>query len=199
MPAAIQKLPEELLREILSYAFYLSPESFCGSRSRWHSLARPSAFDKRQQPRRTCQDLLLVCKRWLRITTPLLYESLAIRTPAHAAATAALLKATPLLGRAVRQLKIFGGYGKDMSAIANACPNVETLYVYVSVKSNESIVGIKKALVAFSPAQLYLENRRAYRNKKVDELHKLIDTQFEKWTRLVRLPREPDSASKPSA
>ncbi|EKM49691.1 uncharacterized protein PHACADRAFT_154199 [Phanerochaete carnosa HHB-10118-sp] len=183
MPTAIQTLPEELLREILSYCFHLSPDAFCSSRSRWHSLARPSAYDKKEK--RTCQDLLLVCKYWLRLATPLLYTSVAIRTPAHAAAVAALLKATPGLGRALRQLKVFGGYGRDMATIAGASPNVETLYVYVSVKSNESTTGIKKALCALSPKRLFLEDRRVYRNKKVEELRKLVDEQIATWPRLV--------------
>ena len=181
-PVSMQRLPEELLREILVYVFHLSPESFCGSRTRWHSLARPLGH---YQKRGTCQDLLLVCKLWLRVATPLLYESLAVRTPAHAATVTTLLKATPSLGRAVRQLKVFGGYGKDVGMIASACPNVETLYVHVSVKSGESTVGIKKVLLALSPTRLYLENSRAYHNKKGNELHQLIGTQFSKWTRLV--------------
>ena len=180
--ASIQTLPEELLREILSYIFHLSPESFCGSRTRWHSLAQPVPYYQR---RSTCQDLILVCKSWLRIATPLLYESLAVRTPEHVATVATLLKATPSLGRAVKQLKVFGGYGKDMGILASTCPNVDTLYVYVSVKSDASIVGIKKVLLALSPTRLYLEEYRAYSNKKVDELHQLIGTQFTKWAHLV--------------
>ncbi|GJE91881.1 hypothetical protein PsYK624_080320 [Phanerochaete sordida] len=187
MTTTILSLPEELVRDILSYSFHLSADDFCGFRTRRHSHVRGSMYSVQKRDKPPCQDLLLVCKRWLRIASPLLYASLSVRTPAHASTVAALLKAAPALGNAVRQLKIFGGYGKDMTTIAAACPNVETLYFYVSVKSNESIVGIKKALLLFSPTRLYLENRYAYSNKKVNELRALLETQIAKWPRLTEV------------
>ena len=72
-----------------------------------------------------------------------------------------------------------------MGVIADVCSNVETLYVYMGTKSNESLVGIKKVLRALSPTQLYLGDCSRYCNKKIDELHQLVDMQFGNWPCLV--------------
>lgn len=179
----IHKLPEELFREILSYAFHLTPDDFCGARTRWDSLSNATVPGRRE--RGTCQHLLLVSKKWLRIGLPLLYASLAIRAPAHASTVAAVFVTTPAFGRAVRHLKVFGGYGRHMGAIASACPNVETLYADINVKSNESIVGLQRALALLSPVRLHVESRDSWENKKMRAQRTLVYEQIAEWPRLV--------------
>lgn len=186
----IHNLPEELIREILSYAFHLTPDEFCGNHTSYNSLLDTTTFGLRE--RSTCQHLLLVSKKWLRIGLPLLYASLAIRTSAHARTVAATFDTTPALGRAVRQLKVFGGYGRHMGSIAGACPNVATLYIEINVKSSESIVGLQKALVLLSPARLYIESGQSHLNKKVRALKTLVCEQIPQWPRLVS--RTPSAA-----
>lgn len=177
-------LPEEILREILSYLFVTTPEVFCGFPSRYHPPL-PLRNGGKARDKDRPHDLLLVSKRWLRVATPLLYQSISIRTSAHAQAVATLIRANPNLGRAVRHLKLLGGYGRDLFTIAKAAPNVETLYLYISVKSSESVTGIKKALPLMNPTRLYLEDRPPHQNKKVDELHKALTESMANWTSLV--------------
>ena len=85
---ADKKLPEELLREILSYRFAISPTEFCLEPSFDPIGSRTRPIERGARP---CQELLLVSKRWLRVGTPLLYESLAIRTSEHERTVAKLL------------------------------------------------------------------------------------------------------------
>lgn len=176
------KLPEELLREILSYCFTVPHESFCGFPTRFHP---PLADVHKVAGPEACHNLLLVSKRWLRVGSPLLYESIAIRTSTHAQTVATLIKQNPILGRAVRRLKLLGGYGRDLNTIVKAAPNLQTVYLNMSMRSSDSITGIKKALSIMNPTRLYIEERPRKRNKKTTELRDLLNAHLGKWTSLV--------------
>lgn len=175
------KLPEELLREVLSYCFTIPHESFCGFPTRFHA---PLADARRVAGPELSHNLLLVCKRWLRVGSPLLYESIALRTSTHAQTVAILIKQNPILGRAVRQLKLFGGYGKDLHTIVKAAPNLQTVYLNMSMRSSDTITGIKRALSIMNPTRLYIEERPRKRNKKTSELRELLNANIGKWSRL---------------
>lgn len=141
-------------------------------------------MDRAERPY-ACQDLLLVSKRWLRVGSPLLYESVVLRTSSHTRTVATLIRQNPNLGRAVRQLKLFGGYGRDLHAVITAAPNLETVYLNMSMKSSDSLAGIKKAFSIMKPTRLYIEDRPARRNKKSIELYNLLAENMGKWSSLA--------------
>ena len=53
-------------------------------------------------------DVLLVCKRWLRIATPLVFRTCIIRSTAQAQVLAKALKKNPEFGVLVKQLRLEG-------------------------------------------------------------------------------------------
>ena len=178
----LSSLPEELLREILLYCFYIPPEQFFDFPvPRWATYLTPKV-----KPLKLSQ-LLLVSKQWLRVGTPLLYSSLRLTQTTHTKAVAALVKANPNLGKAIRSLKLEGGYGNDLFTIVKLAPNITNLYVNLEILSSESIVGLRKSLPLMRPTNVWLRHFEYGRvNKKVAELRTLLMPLVkEKWNTMV--------------
>ncbi|GJE91924.1 hypothetical protein PsYK624_080760 [Phanerochaete sordida] len=104
----MDRLPEEILRDILAYDLRVPHAEFLFYRD-WHG-------DPPALPRPACH--LLVSKRWLRVGTPLLYECMRLKKPEHTAAIAQLFRAHPHVGAAVRCLRLEGGFGKELAHVA---------------------------------------------------------------------------------
>ncbi|GJE91927.1 hypothetical protein PsYK624_080790 [Phanerochaete sordida] len=170
----MDKLPEEILREILSYNILIRREAFL-------LLELPGEYTSRARN----PQLLRVSKRWLRIGTPLLYTFLWLATPEQVAAVAALFRAHPHVGRAVRGLQLEGGFGRELVPLVRAAPNVEDVYLHLGIKSADSVAGLTKALALFDPSGLYvgLQTWRDNASKRAvwAALHTCVT---EKWTKL---------------
>ncbi|GJE89701.1 hypothetical protein PsYK624_058070 [Phanerochaete sordida] len=174
--ASEARLPEELLREnILILLLSTSEESFCvfpfSGCLPW-IIYRHSGHPTSKPPP-SCS-ALLVCKRWLRVGTPLLYESLSIWSPSHTKAVAALIRSNPIVGKAIRRLRIEGGCGKNLHTIVRHAPNVHTLYICVHVKASEGIAGLRKALPLLQPRKLYWQHSYLRSNKPATEAKELL-------------------------
>ncbi|GJE89698.1 hypothetical protein PsYK624_058040 [Phanerochaete sordida] len=180
------QLPEELLREILSLLLSVSEADFCKFPDNgcppWMSQQPRGRQSYRPPP--IC-DVLLVSKRWLRVGTPLLYESVHVWSPEHVKAIAAVLRANPGVGKAVRRLRIEGGCGKELYTIVKHAPNVDTLYICLHVKASEGIAGLRKALPLMRPQKLYWLHRGLTLNKAAVEAKALLEKCIaEIWTSL---------------
>ncbi|GJE97699.1 hypothetical protein PsYK624_139200 [Phanerochaete sordida] len=162
------RIPEELLREILLHNILPLHSDFL----RFHEVY---AGHYQLPPISRCGHLLLVCKRWNRIGTPLLYECLRISTHQRAAAVAKVLHANPELGQAVRCLKVEGGFGKGLAPIGKALPRVHSVHIVLRMKSGESILGLEQALKLFlGLTTLHIELESQHNNKTVTEARTLI-------------------------
>lgn len=173
------KLPEELLREILSLRLSLSEKQFC----KFHS-----AFGSEKYSPQSSSDILLVSKRWLRIGTPLLYESVHIWNTGCTKTVASLVRSNPVVGKAIRRLRIEGGCGKDLYTIVEHAPNIRTLYINSYFKTAEGITGLRKALPVMRPEKLYFHfaGPGPRLNKAVVEAKALLDSCIaDSWTSLV--------------
>ncbi|KAK7006816.1 hypothetical protein R3P38DRAFT_2555040 [Favolaschia claudopus] len=71
---------------------------------------------------------LLVCKAWLRIGTPLLYDVVILRTTFQADALAAVLEARNDLGLHIKKLRVEGGFGDSMETVLRLAPNITDIF-----------------------------------------------------------------------
>lgn len=139
-------LPEERIHDILSHLLHI-PYRMFNRRGRWRTERTHQA--------------LQVCRLWLRIGTPLLYECLVLSTRAHATSVARLFRAHPHIAAAVRCLKLQGGgFGAELRGVVQFLPQrLATLYVCMSFDAAAHTDGLAIALPALRPAALYLEGR----------------------------------------
>ena len=108
------KLADELTNQILSDILVVRDERFSDT----------GATSPFSDARFSTADLLLVCKRWMRVGTPALYETVIIRSTAQARAFAAALKHNATLGALVKKLRLEGSYGTYPGIIAQKCPDI---------------------------------------------------------------------------
>ncbi|KAI0733863.1 hypothetical protein BC629DRAFT_544242 [Irpex lacteus] len=102
--------------------------------------------------------LLLVCKQWHRIGTPLLYETVKIADESQMQLLADTLQTNPALGPLIRHLRLDGGYGRPLHAIVKAAPNIRVLSLELQVLSKTSVTGLLRSLPQFNPTELYLHS-----------------------------------------
>ncbi|EKM49636.1 uncharacterized protein PHACADRAFT_131351 [Phanerochaete carnosa HHB-10118-sp] len=143
---SVKDLPEELLREILSACLDVSLADF---------FRFPTLTDNAGHPPRHA-DLLLASKQWLRIGAPLLYSSLRLCSPSHAAEVARLLSASPGLGSAIVNLRIEENCGSSLVEIVKCAPRVQRLYISVCHMSSHDVEHLRQALPHILPKQLFL-------------------------------------------
>ena len=202
-------MPEELLHKILSYALVLTDDAFsghdftdygagCFDLSRAHLAA---AFPR--ETRRVAGPpvaLLLVCKKWLRIGTPLLYEAVVLRTHAQLHAFALTLRsphAPPCLGALVRRLRVEGTVAPFLDRVVRRTPYVHTLLIGLDVATEKGFhafpypsAGVREALRALRVKRLMLKREKYSRNGRVAEMVWLLEGAIRWWDSLVcrRLP-----------
>lgn len=85
MRASIDALPEEIVREILNYALAKPLKEFFTQHRSGITRRQPNALARRSS-------ILLVCKTWQRIGTPLLYASLCLGSREQTQAVVRVLK-----------------------------------------------------------------------------------------------------------
>ncbi|KAI0768896.1 hypothetical protein BC629DRAFT_1261227, partial [Irpex lacteus] len=73
--------------------------------------------------------LLLVCKKWRRITTPFLYETVPLITDEDTELLARTLSGTPAFGAYIRNLRLDGGYAKHLETVVKCAPNIRILSI----------------------------------------------------------------------
>ncbi|EJD48374.1 hypothetical protein AURDEDRAFT_112877, partial [Auricularia subglabra TFB-10046 SS5] len=112
------RLADETLAAILADSLSVPEASFA------FTTAWKSPFAK---TRVSSSTILLVCKRWLRVATPLLYETVILRSAAQSGALAAVLKKQTEFGRYVRKVRVEGGVGASICKIFKAAPNITDL------------------------------------------------------------------------
>ncbi|KAJ7606203.1 hypothetical protein FB45DRAFT_878708 [Roridomyces roridus] len=106
----MSNIPDEILQEIFTPVLSVPEETFSSHRRGYvpsEALDAPSS------------SILLVCKTWLRIATPLLYEVAIISSSSRGQAQALklALRSNPELGRLIKKIRVEGGYGTSMHTI----------------------------------------------------------------------------------
>ncbi|KAJ7042785.1 hypothetical protein C8F04DRAFT_54250 [Mycena alexandri] len=142
-------LPDEIVSEILSPALRVSDEAFS---------YEPTIFNATISPFMTFTEstsaLLVVCKSWLRVSTPLLYNTVILRSKAQAQALAATLKHNPDLGTFIKRLRVEGGFAISMLKILQSSPNITDLFLSLDFASGDNACGLCRGLPLVDPIRV---------------------------------------------
>ncbi|GJE91922.1 hypothetical protein PsYK624_080740 [Phanerochaete sordida] len=117
----IALLPDETLDHILANVLHISHADFLCL----------DTEEKVMPPAPRNAQLLRVCKRWLDLGTLHLYACVRLAEPAHTDVVAALVRAHPTIGPAMRCLRLEGGHTRGLVDITRRAPNLRSLYVAV--------------------------------------------------------------------
>ncbi|KAL1756059.1 hypothetical protein FB107DRAFT_261528 [Schizophyllum commune] len=187
-------LPAELLHDILALVIDSETEDrefrscraipYENSGARWRYGNEALRAEERRPPA-----LLLVCKAWNRIGTPLLYRTIILRSKGQAEVLARTLT-TPAsdLGSLVRRLRLEGGYGRAVLQILKATTRVSELALVLSLRSDDSISGLVRglALPTVNPAEIRLICEYEHDMKKRETLVQTLAEAFKGWSNLKK-------------
>ncbi|KAG6820573.1 hypothetical protein H0H93_014800 [Arthromyces matolae] len=172
-------LPDEIIKEILSPALRVPDEAF-------RSNAAISPFSTYGE---STSHLLVVCKSWLRVATPLLYHVVIVRSKGQAKALSSALKGNKLLATFIKKLRVEGGYGQPMHHVLRLSENIEELYLNLSIWSADSVAGLCKGLPLVNPRCLFLNTTDSLytTNAPTRTLIKALCESIKKWNKLSEL------------
>lgn len=145
-------LPDDITREILTAA--IEPRTMLDTVLNWSSeqpVIKPKAIF-----------LLTVCKTWLRIATPLIYNAIILTTKTQAQALAMSVKADKPLGSCIKHLMVCGGFGKFLKQILSSCSHLHTISLTLDLDSGDSETGLVSGLKLINPTQAVLQNTPNY-------------------------------------
>ncbi|KAJ7615728.1 hypothetical protein DFH06DRAFT_1483914 [Mycena polygramma] len=170
-------LPDEILSEILSPAFKVSDDLFSDTYD-----VSPFAT-----PVISSSAYLLVCRDWLRVATPLLYNVVILRSRSQANALEKVLQKHKAFGRFIRKLRVEGGYGMAMHTILKSAPNITDIFLSLAIWASDNTQGLCKGLPLIDPHRVILVDPgvgRPLKNKNLTALTKVILRCIPKWHNL---------------
>ncbi|KZV95378.1 hypothetical protein EXIGLDRAFT_735387 [Exidia glandulosa HHB12029] len=170
-----QALPNELLKEILSPPLLVPDKLF----------ADTGATSPFRQATHSSADVLLVCNQWMRVGTPVLYETVVIRSTAQAQALALALKSTPAFGRFIKNLRIEGAFGAHLGKIALVALNVTDFCFSLAIYADANVNGLVKLLSTLDPERVILTTAppTAVKNKGHTAVLSTLCRCIPKWSR----------------
>ena len=142
----MDRLPDELLLEILQLAFPSGSILDDGGKA----------------------DVLLLFQRWLRISIPLLYRTVILRSKKQAQDLARTLAETPQYARHIERLRLNAGCGVDASTILTAVPHLKHLCLSLDLMPGDDISHLCSSLHLISPTRVSLCRKRWILQKNVD-------------------------------
>ena len=128
--------------------------------------------------------VLLVCKRWLRVATPLLYETVVIRSTGQSYALAEALQLNPPFARYIKNVRLEGAYG-GVYDILKQCRRLSTLVLFLNIYSESRITCLSRALPAIDPKHVFLYDTGAIDNVKFRKLLRIFCDVVPTWKNLV--------------
>ncbi|KAJ7684329.1 hypothetical protein DFH06DRAFT_1312767 [Mycena polygramma] len=172
-------LPDEIISEILSPALKVADDVFSDT-------SDVSPFANYSE---STSAYLLVCKSWLRVATPLLYNVVILRSKAQAKALSLVLNKNKQLGQFIKKLRVEGGYGAPMGIILECSPHISDLFLSFEIFSSDSTNGLCKGLPLINPTRLVLRDsgpsRRRPGNKVLSQLVDGLVKAMHDWDHLV--------------
>ena len=180
LPATMNSLADELIRLIMEPVFIVSENYFAAN----------GPFSPFATVSQSTGEFLRVCKQWMRITTPLLYETVVIRSRAQAYSLNLALSRCPDFGRFTRRLRLEGVYGDFLTPdIYETMPNVKQLCFTETISQKDNINGLQRAFKLFDVERVVLTLHECYgtqanraRGRLIEGLRDAIIT---RWSNLV--------------
>ncbi|KAJ6535047.1 hypothetical protein B0H19DRAFT_1184787 [Mycena capillaripes] len=175
-PAA-SRIPDEIVSEILT-PLLKHPDKVFSDRSEQPLLARYSS-----------STYLLVCKAWLRVSTPLLYNVVILRTTAQAEALQTVLKSNKEFGLFIKKLRVEGGFGNAMQAILKCAPNITDLFLTFLIWGSDNVKGLCSGIALVNPRRVIVVDADGWdvkpkENKQVTQLFNSLLDLIPKWDNL---------------
>ena len=172
-------LPDELISEILTPVLDVSDEMFSDI-----SHISPFSYTTESYSR-----VLLVCKTWLRVATPLLYNTVVLRSKEQAQGLDATLHRNKDLGRFIKRLRVEGGFGRPMHHILRCSRNLTDLYLSLQIYSPDNTSGLVLGLPLVNPIRLILfdDEDHMRTNQQLTALFKVLVKCADDWDNLVRV------------
>ncbi|KAJ6606081.1 hypothetical protein DFH09DRAFT_1386536 [Mycena vulgaris] len=175
---ADNSLPDEIISEILSPALKVSDEVFSDT-------SNVSPFAGYSE---STSAYLLVCKSWLRVATPLLYNVVILRSKAQAKALGQVLSKNKDLGQFIKKLRVEGGYGAPMGVILQSSPHISDLFISFEIWATDDTRGLCKGLPLINPTRLIirdLDYKRLENKMTVNLEDALAKAILKKWDHLT--------------
>ncbi|KAK7036063.1 hypothetical protein R3P38DRAFT_2910408 [Favolaschia claudopus] len=172
-------LPDEIISEILAPVLRVPDEMFSDIKSEVSPFAGSS---------QSVCSLLVVCKPWLRVGTPMLYDTVILRSKAQAEALAITLNSGEDLGRFVKKVRLEGGLGKQVDKVFRCTPNVTDLFLSANIRSTDNVSGLVRGLPLINPKRLiFLDEGRWRWNICMATLIRGVAENMANWSNLTTL------------
>ena len=187
-------LPDELLHDILAAACWIDVDLFTDTHTSFRFVAAETSEaddddNHRREHSSSATTVPLVCKRWLNVSTPLIYETIILRTTHQARCLARTLLNDYTLGLNIRKLRVEGGMGVPVNKILHFAPNMTHLFVELVGDKEENTLGLKLGLEVINPTVVVLKHRAMPRyNRRISSLVGELCQFIPKWTNLVWCP-----------
>ncbi|KAJ7611848.1 hypothetical protein FB45DRAFT_1119347 [Roridomyces roridus] len=181
---AMDRVPEEILAEILSPLLKVPEEVFSATNEKplLHAGYSSSTY-------------LLVSRTWLRVATPLLYHTIIFRRTAQVTALERVLEDKhPEFGRYIRKLRIEGGFGPGVENILDLAPNITDLFLTFYIFSSDNVSGLCRGLSRINPRRVILSDPSSThrngmgipkKNKQVAQLSQTLADLIPLWDNLT--------------
>jgi hypothetical protein len=169
------KIPDEILKEILSSALKIDDDLFADT-----SSTSPFSF-----PTQSKSVFLAVCKRWLRVSTPLLYNVVVLRSAAQTQALARVLKKNKEFGLFIKKIRVEGGFGAAMEKILSAAHNTTDVHILLDIWSNDNVSGLCKGLPLLNPSHVILWQYDKRSNRQTGQLYTTLGECMKSWTNMA--------------
>ncbi|KAG6879773.1 hypothetical protein C0992_011818 [Termitomyces sp. T32_za158] len=154
-------LPDEIIKEILTPALRVPDENFRSTDSVSPFLTSTESSSA----------LLLVCKSWLRVATPLLYHVVVLRSKPQARSLCCTLRANGVLATFIKKLRVEGGFGASMHHVLRLGKNIEELWLKLVIWSGDSVTGLCNGLPLTNPRRLILPDEGSNGNAPTQIIH----------------------------
>ncbi|KAJ7627156.1 hypothetical protein FB45DRAFT_1082327 [Roridomyces roridus] len=168
------RVPDEILLEILTPVLRVSDARFSDASASFVTNGE------------SVSAILLVCKAWLRVSTPLLYNIVILRSTGQAQRLHAVLNGNPGLGKFIKKLRVEGGFGVSMHGILKSTPNITDLFISLSIRASDSVSGLVLGLPLINPRRLVLGDGQN-KNKQMKVLMEKLESVAMEWNNLKSL------------
>ncbi|KAF8191879.1 hypothetical protein K438DRAFT_1830198 [Mycena galopus ATCC 62051] len=179
MASTANRIPDEIVSEILT-PLLKHPDKVFSDRSPEKPLLAPGY---------SSSTYLLVCKAWLRVSTPLLYNVVILRTTAQAEALQTVLKSNKEFGPIIKKLRVEGGFGNAMKTILKCAPNITDLFLTFLLWGSDNVRGLCSGLALINPRRVIVVDADGWnvepkQNKQVTQLFNSVLDLIPKWDNL---------------
>jgi hypothetical protein len=175
---AANQVPDEILSQILTPLLEHPDEVF-----------RDQSAKPLLDPGFSSSSYLLVCKAWLRMSTPLLYKTVVLRTTAQAEALLAVLTCNRQFGLFIAKLRVEAGFPSAIHTILKFAPKITDLYLTLYIWASDDVGGLCSGLSLINPRRVIFHDavpNTPKKNKQTEQLFSALLELVPKWDKLVR-------------